>query len=378
MKLLHTSDWHLGAVEDNRSLLEDQQFFVDEICRIIEEERVDAVLIAGDVYDRSVASAEAIRLYGQAMTRICKGLGVPVCIIAGNHDSAERLSSCSELLSDVGLHIAGALTFEPQFVSFRDTQVFLLPWITEAKVRSVFREERDRIQSLEDACRVVVDRYRAAFDPEKKHVLMAHAYIVNAETSTSDRAAEIGFAAQVPAIVFSCFDYVALGHIHKPQNVSPAMRYSGTPMPYSFGKEEKQEKSVTIVDTQTMARKVVPLPLLHRRTTITGTQEEVLHPSCSEAERNGYVRVIVTDSYVGLEALSDLRQVYPNLLEATGKNFEKESASVTMTMQELADMGDDPVAVFRYFCEEELDVSPDERLIGLFRQAVEASGEVTA
>lgn len=378
MILLHTSDWHLGAADGDRSLLEDQQFFVDEICRIIAEEQVEAVLIAGDVYDRSVASAEAIRLYDQAMTRICKGLGVPVCIIAGNHDSAERLASCCELLSDVGLHVAGALTPAPQIVSFRDTQVFLLPWITEAKVKSVFPEAKDRIQSLEDACRVIVDRFRTAFDPRKKHVLMAHAFITDAETSTSDRAAEIGYAMQVPASVFAGFDYVALGHIHKPQDVSPTVRYSGTPMPYSFGKEEKQEKSVTLIDTKTMARKVVPLPLLHRRTTITGTREEALHPSCSEAARNGYVRVIVTDSYIGLETLSDLRQVYPNLLEASGKTFENESASVTMTMQELADMGDDPVAVFRCFCKEELDVSPDERLVGLFRQAVESSGEVPA
>lgn len=378
MRLLHTSDWHLGAADGERSLNEDQRFFIDEIIRIIEREKVDAVLIAGDVYDRSVASAEAIRLYDDAVKRICGDLGVPVCIIAGNHDGPERLSTCSGLLSGVGLHIAGALTRSPQIVSFDDAEIFLLPWITEEKVKSVFPEERDAVSGIEDAYRVAVNRMRAAFTPGKRHILIAHAFITNAETSTSDRAAEIGFAMQVPASVFDGFDYVALGHIHKPQDVSPTVRYSGTPMPFSFGREEGQEKSVTIVDTQTMSRRIVPVPLLHRRTTITGTFSEVLHPTCSESERNGYVRAVVTDSYLGLEALSELRRVYPNLLEANGRTFESESGSVTMTVQELERLADDPVSVFRYFCREELDVSPDERLTGLFEKAMASAEGVQA
>ena len=370
MKLLHTSDWHLGASEENRSLLEDQQFFIDEICRIIREKQVDAVLIAGDVFDRPVVSAEAIRLYDSAMTRICKDAGVQVCVIAGNHDGAERLSSCNELLSQVGLHIAGSLIRDPQIVDLDDTEVFLLPWITEMKVKSVFTEEKDSIQSLEDAYRVVTNQYRAAFSPGKKHILLAHAYIANTETSTSDMAAEIGFASQVPAGIFEGFDYVALGHLHKPQDVTPTIRYSGTPMPYSFGKEETQVKSVTLIDTATMEKAVIPLPLLHRRTTITGTLEEVLHPDCPEEVKSGYIRAIVTDSYIGLEAIAGLRQVYPNLITWTGKSFENDTATVTMTLQELEELEQDPVEIFRYFCREELDVQPDERLTALFEDAV--------
>lgn len=378
MILLHTSDWHLGAIDCERPLLADQQFFIDEICRIIEREKVDAVLIAGDVYDRSVASAEAIKLYDDAMTRICKTLGVPVLIIAGNHDSAERLASCSELLKAVGLHIAGALTRTPEVVPFADTEVFLLPWITEAKVKSIYPEEKDRIEGIEDAYRVVLEHFRAAFTPGKKHVLTAHAFITNAETSSSDRAAEIGFAMQVPASVFDGFDYVALGHIHKPQDVSDTIRYAGTPMPFSFGKEETQQKSITLIDTQTMARRIMPLPLLHRRTTIMGTLEQVLHPACEDEVKNGYVRAVVTDSYIGLETLSLLRETYPNLMDACGKTFENESSSVTMTIRELEELGRDPVEVFRYFCREELGVEPDERLSGLFRNAMESVGEVQA
>ncbi len=376
MILLHTSDWHLGAADGERPLVEDQKFFIGEICRIIRQCGVGAVLIAGDVYDRALSSAEAIKLYDSAMTSICKELNVPVCIIAGNHDSAERLSSCSELLSAVGLHIAGALTRTPQVVSFDDTEVFLLPWITEAKVKSVFPEEKDNIRSLEDAYRIATDRCRAAFSPEKKHVLMAHAFITDTETSTSDRAAEIGFASQVSAGVFEGYDYVALGHLHKPQDVTPTIRYSGTPMPYSFGKEELQEKSVTLIDTGTMEKTIVPLPLLHRRTTVSGTLEEVLHPDQPEEVINGYVRAIVTDSYLGLAAMSDLRRVYPNLAECSGKTYESDSASVTLTIAELEQMEQDPVEVFSYFCREELDVLPDERLVALFENAMRSAEEV--
>ena len=378
MILLHTSDWHLGAAEGVRPLLEDQEFFIEEICRIIDREGVNAVLIAGDVFDRSVSSAEAIRLYDHAMTSICLKRGIPACIIAGNHDSAERLASCSRLLSEVGLHIAGALTRTPQVASLGDTEVFLLPWITEAKVKGVFPEEKEGIQSLEDAYRVVTGHYRAAFSPGKRHVLLAHAFITDTETSSSDRAAEIGFAAQVPADVFDGFDYVALGHLHKPQDVTPRIRYSGTPMPYSFGREERQEKSVTLIDTETMEKRIIPLPQLHRRTTITGTLEEVLHPTCGEDGKNGYVRAVVTDSYLGAETLAALRGVYPNLLDWSGKSFEGGGTSVTLTVQELEEMERDPVEVFCYFCRKELEVEPDDRLIALFAKAVEAAGEVRA
>ncbi len=375
MKLLHTSDWHLGASEIERSLKDDQVFFIDEICRIIQEDQVGGVIVAGDVFDRSVASAEAITLYDYAVTRICKDLGVPMMLIAGNHDSAERLSSCSELLALTGLHIVGSLKREPKVVPFDDAEVFFLPWITEEKVKSVYPEEKDNIQSIEDAYRVVVSKYREHFTDGKRHILISHAFISSAETSTSDRAAEIGFATQVSASVFEGFDYVALGHIHKPQDVTDKIRYSGTPMIFSFGKEEKQEKSLTIIDTSDMSHKVVKLPLLHKWTTITGTLEEVLHPELDEDVINGYVRIRVTDNYLGLEALSELRNVYPNCVDAQGKTYDVEGSSVTLTIEELEAVETDPIAVFKYFCKEETDIEPDEHLISLFAEAMKAAEE---
>ena len=375
MIFLHTSDWHLGATEGERELREDQYFFIDEICRIIEERQVDAVLLAGDVYDRSVGSASAIRLYNYAMERICRDLKKTVLTIAGNHDSADRLSSCGSLLEKAGLYISGAAEREARVVAFDDAEVFLLPWVTEEKVKSLYPEER--ISDLTGAYQVLTDHMRERFSPDKKHIVVSHAFITNAETSTSDRAAEIGFATQVSASVFDGFDYVALGHIHKPQNVNGHIRYSGTPMPYSFGKEESQEKSVTLLDTETMTQEIVPLPLLHQRRTLTGTYEELLNPDCPEEVRTGYVRLNVTDTALGLELLSRLRQVYPHPLVVSGKAYEGDGTSISLTMEEFEQMENDPSQVFRSFCREEMGQEATPHFVGLFEKAVRRYEEGT-
>ena len=233
MRILHTSDWHLGASENTLSLLEDQRYFIDEICKIIESEKVEAVLIAGDVYDRSVASAEAMNMYDYAITRLCVDMGVKVFEIAGNHDSADRLANLSKLHENSGLFVAGSLEREPRVYEEGDVQIFLMPWFTKEKVKTIFPEKADDIKTVEDAYAVVTSSLKEHFAEGKKHIVLSHAFITDSETSVSDRAAEIGFATQVGAFVFDGFDYVALGHIHKPQDVNDHVRYCGTPMPYS-------------------------------------------------------------------------------------------------------------------------------------------------
>ena len=374
MRLLHTSDWHLGAMDNNISLKDDQIFFIDRICGIIEDENIDVVMIAGDVFDRSVASAEAIKLYDYAMTKICR-LNIKVLEIAGNHDSAERLSNLRELLKNSGLYVAGALEKDISVVEFEDVQIFMLPWITKEKVKSIYPDRSDDIKSLEDAYNVVTSEMRALFKDGKKHIIIAHAFITDSETSVSDRAAEIGFASQVGAGVFDGFDYVALGHIHKPQQVNDTVRYCGTPMPYSFGKEEKQDKGVTIIDTDTMDIRHISLPLLHKRTTIEDDLEEIRHPKCSAEEREGFVRLIVKDAYVGASILNELRNIYPNLIEVSGKNYEGEETSITLTMDELEKMENDPVEIFRHFYKDQISDDVDEHLVELFKSAVETVGE---
>ena len=371
MIFLHTSDWHLGAMGGERDLWDDQKYFIDAICGIVREKRVDAVLLAGDVYDRSVPAASAIGLYDYAMNRLCGELGVKVLAIAGNHDSAERLASCAGLLDKAGLYLQGAARREPRVVEFADSQVFFLPWMTEEKIKSLYPEERDGITDLTEAYRVAVNHMREKFIPGKHHLLLSHAFITYAETSTSDRAAEIGFATQVPASVFEGFDYVALGHIHKPQQVNSYIRYSGSPMAYSFGKEERQEKSVTLIDTAAMTQEVVPLPLLHRWTTLTGDYEALLAGEYPAEIREGYVRLNVTDTAVGLDMLSRLRQVYPNALVVAGKTYDGEDTTITLTMEQLEQMESDPAEVFKSFCREEMGQEATDHFLQLFARAVE-------
>lgn len=375
MLFLHTSDWHLGAAAGERDLSGDQRCFIDEICRIVQKRHVDAVLIAGDLYDRSVPSAAAVGLYDYAMDRLCRELGVQVCAIAGNHDSAERLGSCASLLDRVGLHVLGAAQREPQAVEWDTAQVFLLPWITEEKIKSLYPEEE--IQTLTDAYRAAAERMRAAFAPDKRHMVLAHAFLTDAETSTSDRAAEIGFATQVSASVFDGFDYVALGHLHKPQQVNGFARYSGSPMVYSFGKEERQTKSVVLVDTETMAQELVPLHPMHCWTTLTDTYEALLAGDYPENVRTGYVRLNVTDTAVGLELLSRLREVYPNALVVAGKTYEGDDSTITLTMEELEQMEENPEEIFRSFCREELGQTATDHFLELFREAVRQVEEET-
>lgn len=372
MKFLHTSDWHLGMTfRGGVSYARDQKYVIENICRIALDEKVDGILIAGDVFDKSIASYEALNVYDEVMTRICVSYEIPVYLIAGNHDGAERLSQCNELLKKSGLYIAGSLSDKPQVVNTKDADIYLLPWISTDRVKAAYPDEAEKISSMEDAYKTVLDKYRESFVKDHKNILVAHAFIVNAKTSTSDRAAEVGKAAMVGSHVFEGFDYVALGHLHGPQQINKKIRYSGSPMAYSFGKEEKQEKSVTIFDTESGGQTVIPIPQLHKRTTLTGTFEELMKADFDDDIRDGYVRLEVTDSYVGMDSMAAFREKYRNLLEVAGKGFERDDARITMTIEEIENADTDPETVFEQYCKDMLGESPSEHLISLFKDATE-------
>lgn len=368
MKLLHTSDWHLGISLRAQNLGEDQKYFLEQIVEIAEREKVDAVAVAGDVFDRGIASVEAIALYDWVMKELCANKKIPTLVIAGNHDGAERLASCNTLLSASGLFVAGSLSREPMRVSFADADVWLIPWFNADKVRFVFGS--DEAKSITDAYKIVLDDIRARFDKSKKNILVSHAFIVNAETSTSDRSAEVGTASAVSASLFEGFDYIALGHIHKPQNVGEKIRYSGTPMPYSFGKEETQEKSVTIYDSETGEQKIIPLKLKHKRTTLKGTYEELLSADFDKETIEGYVRLEVTDTAIGFALTERLKEIYLNFLEIAGKSYEAEDGKVTMTQEELKEAEQNPVELFARFCQEVTGEDASEHRLALFAEVL--------
>jgi len=375
MKILHTSDWHLGMLVNGVDISEDQIFFIDQIREIVRDEKIDVVLIAGDVFDRANVSGGAIKLYDDAVTGLCSGDGAKTVVIAGNHDGAERLSQCSRLLAGSGLYIAGTLTRPVMKAEFGEADIYMLPWADTARVRYEFPEKAEEITNAESALRVICDSIRESMDRSKKNILVTHAFIMNAETSVSDRTAEIGFASAVSADVFEGFDYVALGHIHKPQDIAGNIRYSGTPMPYSFGREETQEKSVTIIDTADMSRRIVPLKLLHERNTLKGTLDEIMKADVPDEVKNGYVRVELTDKFLGTETMMALRDVYPNILEGRGLTYDEGGAKATITAEDLKRAASDPASIFRSFCMDVIRTEPDDKQMKLFMEAYEEEEE---
>lgn len=369
MKIIHTSDWHFGMPIGTDNYEDCQRYFLDQLYDLIRREKVEAVLCAGDIYDSSVTRADAIKLFNEAATTLCAGLGVKFILIAGNHDSAARLSSCSELLKAAGMYVYGNLKrdVEPVLLDGGRTAVYCLPYFTRDEVMALFPEQKEDIRSTEDAFRVVCDHIRAELDSSRRNILMAHAFIVDAELSDSDRSAKVGTASAVSKSVFEGFDYVALGHIHKPQVISPTIRYCGTPIKYSFGAEESQEKGVVLIDTDTMAQTFVKLPLLRDRRTVKGTYEEIIS---NEEIQNDYLRLEITDRYAGLELYSELKERFPYLLELSGKSLGQEQTGTSLSVEELETLDDQDIML--KFLEENFGCTPDEEQKKLFQDALEA------
>ncbi len=368
MKLIHTSDWHFGMPVGTGSYRDCQQYFLDQMYDLIRREGVEAVLCAGDVYDSSVTNADAIRLFNDAATKLCMELGVKFILIAGNHDSAARLASCSELLKAAGMYVTGRLVrnVEPVLLDGGKVAVYCLPFFGRDEVAALFPEGASEIRTMEQALQLVCDHIRSTMDPNRRNILMAHAFIVDAELSESDRSARVGYATAVSKDVFHGFDYVALGHIHKPQVIAPHIRYSGSPVKYSFGSEERQDKGVVLVDTDTMEQTFVTLPMLRDRMSVSGTYEELM---ARTDLRDCYLRLTVTDRYAGLELQAELRQRFPYLLELYGKSLGGDGTEMSaLSVEELKRMDETELMV--KFMEETHEYTPTPRQTELFRQVL--------
>lgn len=366
MRILHTSDWHLGMPVGTGTLAGDQRFFLEQLYSIIEEEQADILLLAGDVYDSSVSNAEAISVYNEATTRICADMGKKMVVIAGNHDGAERLAACSELLKGAGLYVSGRLTREITPILAGNTAIYPLPFFNREEVIALFPEKSTEITSQEKAMKVVCDHIREEMDPSRFNIVVAHALIVSAELSESDRSARVGQASAVSKDVFEGFDYVALGHIHKPQMIDEHICYSGSPVKYSFGNEEGQQKGVVLIDTESSEIRTIPIQMLHDRKTVRGTYEEIIE---REDLSEDYLRLYVSDRYAGLELLSALQQKFPYLLELYGKALEEGDGQTALTVGELQSL--DEVDIMMRFCGENGGALPNEEQLSLFKEVLE-------
>ncbi len=366
MKIIHTSDWHLGISLHNASLLEEQKNFVDFLAMTVKEQNIDAVMIAGDIFDHSVSSAEAISLYNETVTKLCNEIGIPVIISAGNHDGAARLASCSELLKKAGLFIFGKLSKEISMVEINDVDIYVLPYFNTDEVKALFPEHK--ISSYADAMNCVLTAIKHNFKPGKRNILMCHCFVSGSVLSESDRAAMVGGTSVVPSEIFNGFDYVALGHLHKPQDRGYNIRYSGSPLKYSFS-ESEHKKSVTILN---IGEKITfeELEIVPSKDVrfIRGTYDEIIALAEIDQKRDDYIKIEVSDKYAGMEAVELFRTYYNNLLNISGKISETEESS--LTVEELYSLSPDDI--LKRFYNEVTGSDLVEEQLQLFMEAMEA------
>jgi len=335
MKFIHLSDLHLGKRVNEFSMLEDQKYILEEILKIIDEQQPDGVLVAGDVYDKSVAPAEAIQLFDQFLWEL-EQRRLQVFIISGNHDSAERLSFGARLMDGSGIHISPVYDGNVKpFVmedEFGTVNVYMLPFVKPANVRRFFPEEK--IESYTDAIGTATKYMQP--DKSVRNVLLTHQFVTGASRSESEEIS-VGGTDNVDASVFGDFDYVALGHIHGPQNIgSERIRYCGTPLKYSFS-EINHQKSVTVIELKekgTIALDTIPLKPKHDMQQLRGTYLTLSSKSFYDnIETDDYMRIILTDEEMVPDALAKLRLIYPNIMrleydnKRTQMNSEIEGAS---------------------------------------------------
>ena len=322
MKLIHLSDLHIGKRVNEVSMIEDQEYILHQILRIIKEEKADAVLLCGDIYDKSIPSAEAVTLFDDFLNRLAR-LHVTVFAISGNHDSPERLAFGNRLMEGAGIHISPVYDGSISPLQLTDAHgtvnFWLLPFIKPAHVKRYYPDEA--IESYTDACRVAVEKM--GVDTSVRNVLLTHQFVTGAVTCESEELS-VGGSDNVDASVFAGFDYVALGHIHGPQNVgSNKIRYCGTPLKYSFS-EVGHYKSVTVVglgEKGNLELHTAALTPLHDMRVIRGSFGEVTSKSFYEGTAtDDYLQVILTDEEDVPEAIGKLRVIYPNIMKLTYDN----------------------------------------------------------
>lgn len=319
MKFLHLADLHLGRRIGEIDLLEDQRHILTQILEIADREKPDAVLIAGDVYDRGLPSAEAVTLLDDFLTALSVRR-LFTCLVCGNHDSPERLNFGGRIFSRAGIHIAGvfdgALHREMFSDEYGGVSVWMLPFVKPALVQPYCRES---IDTYDAAVRAVVGA--AGVDAGQRNILVAHQFVtagaLSPERCDSETIA-VGGVDQVDVSAFNDFDYVALGHLHGPQRIGrDAVRYAGSPLKYSFS-ESRQHKSVTVVELHekgSLTLRQIPLTPLHEMRVIKGPLEALLAEGARDkTDAADYIHAVLTDEGELFDAVGQLRQVYPNLL----------------------------------------------------------------
>jgi exonuclease SbcD len=376
MRFVHLSDLHIGKRVNEFSMLEDQEFILTKILNIIDEQKPDGVIIAGDVYDKSVPSAEAVELFDDFLVRLSKR-NLKVFVISGNHDSAERVAYLSAVVKAAGVYFSPVYDGECEKVTFTDAygevDIWLLPYVRPVNVRAVCEGfEGNRFC---EAVEYITERI--PMDPEKRNVLVTHHFVVGGEVTEED---ELGGAGLVPARIFDGFDYTALGHLHGAHPVGRTCRYSGSPLKHSFN-EIGDEKTVALVELREKGEvlvECVPLHPLRDLREVRGTYDEVVHTGLHDPAKEDYIRVVLTDEEDILDAAVKLRVVYPNLMRLAYDN--RRTREYREIGGSAADVPEDgairPEDVFAELFELQNNVPPDEELLDVVRGIFETCEEV--
>ncbi len=344
MKFIHTSDWHLGRQFHNVSLLEDQQAVLEQLIQYIENNPVDAVIVAGDVYDRSVPPTIAIELLNRVVKRICGELNTPMILISGNHDGAERLGFGSEQMKRSGLHIIS--NFEdmltPVVIETKaagHVAFYGMPYNDPEQVRYVYKEP---VSTHDEAHKLLAEKITEQFQSEHRNILISHCFVDGAIESESERPLSIGGSDRVSHEHFLNFDYVALGHLHQPQKKGEEyIRYSGSLMKYSFG-EQNQKKGLTLVEIGKdgfIGAEHIELTAPHEMRIVEGELEQILEWGKTDPKNEDYLLVRLMDKHAILNPMEKLRTVYPNVLhlEKPGMliGVEQEMAQAKLARSEI-------------------------------------------
>lgn len=373
---MHLADLHLGKRVNGFSMMEDQEYILNRILEIMEEEQPDGLLIAGDVYDKTIPPAEAVRLMDDFLTAVA-AKHVPVFLISGNHDSAERVAFGHQLMQGSGIWISpvydGTIRHHTLEDRWGEVNIYLIPFLRPSVVRSFFPDVE--IEDYTDALRTIIEDLQV--DTSRRNVVLAHQFVTAAgalpETCDSEQLS-VGGLDRVDGSVFSPFDYTALGHLHGPQRVgSETIRYAGSPLKYSFS-ELHQKKSVTVAELRAKGEtEIRQIPLQPRREMIElrGTFEEILEEARKKVElQTDYYHMILTDETDVVDALSRLREYYPNimLLDYDNRRTRSQKEVEQLDRVEERTPGELFAALYEQQNGQEMDSDRKEYLDGLIRE----------
>ena len=347
MKLIHISDLHLGKRLIEQSFIEDQKYILNELIKCVKAEEAEVLLIAGDIYDRAVPSAEAVELFDAFLTELSE-CGIAVLIVAGNHDSAERLAFAGGIMKHRNIYISPVYNGKIETVTLQDEygpiHFYLLPYLRVSQIRRYHEEE---INSSEEAFKLLIGEL--PLNTKERNVLIAHQFVTGAEQGGSEEFS-IGGVDAIPASLFDHFDYTALGHIHKPQTMLGKIRYSGTPLKYSFSEVANQNgySRVVLKEKGSLEVEHVPLVPLRQLKEIRGTFEELMH-SADVYNREDYFHVILTDEEDVIDGAAKLRSIYPHMLKMDYDNTRTRSTAVYHNIEKIEEKT--PLELFDDFYE---------------------------